>query len=202
MIIVGLTGGIGSGKSTVSEYLREKGCKIIDADEISRAVTGEGGPALEPILMEFGAGVFTEDGKLDRQKMSELVFSDANKRKKLEDIVVTMVINEFHAQIEHLRMKNHRGIVVFDAPLLFEFGLQQFVDETWYVTASLETRVARVVKRDGTTREKVMERIESQMPSYEKEQLADYTINNSFDLKWLYGQVDRLLYRLQAQEEN
>ena len=200
MIIVGLTGGIGSGKSTVSDYLKRKGCLIIDADEISRAATAPGGPALEPILREFGAGVFSEDGTLDRKKMSEIVFSDTISRNKLEDIVVTIVINEFHAQIEHLKEEDYKGIVVFDAPLLFEFGMEKYVDESWFVTASLEIRVSRVVKRDRMTRGEVMDRINSQMPSWEKEKLADYTINNSFDLKWLYDQIDSLLYRLKSKE--
>lgn len=200
MIIVGLTGGIGSGKSTVSDYLKRKGCLIIDADEISRAATAPGGPALEPILREFGAGVFSEDGTLDRKKMSEIVFSDTISRNKLEDIVVTIVINEFHAQIEHLKEEDYKGIVVFDAPLLFEFGMEKYVDESWFVTASLEARVSRVVKRDRITRGEVMDRINSQMPSWEKEKLADYTINNSFDLKWLYDQLDSLLYRLKSKE--
>lgn len=200
MIIVGLTGGIGSGKSTVSDYLKRKGCLIIDADEISRAATAPGGPALKPILREFGAGVFSEDGTLDRKKMSEIVFSDTISRNKLEDIVVTIVINEFHAQIEHLKEEDYKGIVVFDAPLLFEFGMEKYVDESWFVTASLEARVSRVVKRDRMTRGEVMDRINSQMPSWEKEKLADYTINNSFDLKWLYDQIDSLLYRLKSKE--
>lgn len=200
MIIVGLTGGIGSGKSTVSDYLKRKGCLIVDADEISRAATAPGGPALEPILREFGAGVFSEDGTLDRKKMSEIVFSDTISRNKLEDIVVTIVINEFHAQIEHLKEEDYKGIVVFDAPLLFEFGMEKYVDESWFVTASIEARVSRVVKRDRMTRGEVMDRINSQMPSWEKEKLADYTINNSFDLKWLYDQIDSLLYRLKSKE--
>ena len=132
--------------------------------------------------------------------MSEIVFSDTISRNKLEDIVVTIVINEFHAQIEHLKEEDYKGIVVFDAPLLFEFGMEKYVDESWFVTASLEARVSRVVKRDRMTRGEVMDRINSQMPSWEKEKLADYTINNSFDLKWLYDQIDSLLYRLKSKE--
>ncbi|MBQ5440712.1 MAG: dephospho-CoA kinase [Firmicutes bacterium] len=196
MKVIGLTGGIGSGKSTVSNYLKSKGCHIIDSDEISRAVTGPGGPALEPILMEFGVKVFNEDGTLNRKALADMVFSDDLKRKKLEDIVVTMVVNEFHAQVEHLKEEGYEGIVVFDAPLLFEFGLQEFCDETWFVNAGIETRIARVIRRDGATREEVMKRIDSQMPSYEKEQLADHTINNSLDENWLFEQLDRQLYRL------
>ena len=196
MKVIGLTGGIGSGKSTVSNYLKSKGCHIIDSDEISRAVTGPGGPALEPILMEFGVKVFNEDGTLNRKALADMVFSDDLKRKKLEDIVVTMVVNEFHAQVEHLKEEGYEGIVVFDAPLLFEFGLQEFCDETWFVNAGIETRIARVIRRDGATREEVMKRIDSQMSSYEKEQLADHTINNSLDENWLFEQLDRQLYRL------
>ncbi|MBR6472155.1 MAG: dephospho-CoA kinase [Firmicutes bacterium] len=196
MKVIGLTGGIGSGKSTVSAYLRSKGCYIIDADEISRAVTGPGGPALEPILMEFGIKVFNSDGTLDRTALAYQVFSDEEKRKKLEDIVVTMVINEFHAQIEHLKEDGFDGVAVFDAPLLFEFGLEQFCDETWFVNASTETRIARVMRRDGVTRKQVIDRINNQMPSTEKEKLADYIISNSLDEDWLYEQLDRHLYRL------
>ena len=198
MKIIGLTGGIGSGKSTVSDYLRNKGCYIIDSDEISRAATAPGGPALEPILMEFGVYVFNEDGSLNRHAMADLVFSDEERRHKLEDIVVTIVINEFHAQVEHLRAEGYNGIVVFDAPLLFEFGLQKFVDESWLVSASTETRISRVVRRDKISRAEVIARIKSQMPQEEKEKLADYIINNSLDQDWLYEQLDRQLYRLKA----
>ena len=198
MIIIGLTGGIGSGKSTVSDYLSNKGCLIIDSDEISRAATAPGGPALEPILMEFGVTVFNEDGSLDRRKMAEIVFSDEERRHKLEEIVVTIVINEFHAQIEHLKEEKYNGIVVFDAPLLFEFGLQKYVDESWLVTASTEVRIYRVMKRDKVSRNEVIARINSQMPSEEKEKLADYIINNSLDQDWLYDQLERQLYRLRS----
>ena len=201
MIVIGLTGGIGSGKSTVSDYLKNKGCKIIDSDQISRAATAPGGPALEPILMEFGPGVFDENGNLDRHKMADIVFSDEEKRHKLEEIVVTIVINEFLAQIEHLRKEGYKGIVVFDAPLLFEFGLQKHVDESWLVSASTETRITRVMRRDHATRNEVIARINSQMPQEEKEELADYTINNSLDQDWLYEQLERHLYRLRSKEE-
>ena len=197
MKVIGLTGGIGSGKSTVSEYLLRKGYKVIDADAISRAATGPEGPALEPILLEFGAGVFNDDGTLDRKAMADIVFSSDEKRHKLEDIVCTIVKNEFMAEVEHLIEEGHEGPVFFDAPLLFEMGLENSVDESWLVTASVEIRTNRVMKRDGLSREEVMSRIESQMPDIEKELLADHVITNSLDLNWLFEQVDALLSMLE-----
>lgn len=193
MRVIGLTGGIGSGKSTVSEYLVKKGYTVIDADAISRAVTGPEGPALEPILLEFGAGVFNDDGTLDRKAMADIVFSDEEKRHKLEDIVCTMVADEFKAKVEHMTEEGHEEPVFFDAPLLFEMGFEKYVDETWLVTANLETRAARVMKRDGVSREEVMRRIRSQMDDLDKELLADHVITNSLDLSWLFEQVDELL---------
>lgn len=197
MKVIGLTGGIGSGKSTVSEYLARRGYTVIDADAISRAATGPGGPALEPILMEFGAGVFNDDGTLDRKAMAEIVFSDADSRHRLEDIVCTIVRDEAMARIEHLRQEGHESPVFFDAPLLFEMGLEKDMDESWLVTASIETRTYRVMKRDGVTREEVLKRIASQMPDSEKEKLADHVITNSLDLSWLFEQVDELLSMLE-----
>ncbi len=193
MKVIGLTGGIGSGKSTVSEYLVRKGYKVIDADAISRAATGPEGPALEPILLEFGAGVFNDDGTLDRKTMADIVFSDEEGRHRLEDIVCTIVKDEFRARVEHLREEGHRGPVFFDAPLLFEMGFEKEVDESWLVTAGIEIRVGRVMRRDGVTREEVIRRIENQMPDSEKEKLADHIITNSLDLIWLFEQVDALL---------
>ena len=197
MKVIGLTGGIGSGKSTVSEYLSKKGYTVIDADAISRAATGPGGPALEPILMEFGAGVFNDDGTLDRRALADIVFTDEERRHKLEDIVCTLVKDEFMAEVEHLIEEGHKGPVFFDAPLLFEMGLENSVDESWLVTAGIELRAYRVMKRDGLTREEVMRRILSQMPDSEKEELADHVIINSLDLNWLFEQVDVLLSMLE-----
>ena len=193
MKVIGLTGGIGSGKSTVSEYLIKKGYTVIDADAISRAATAPGGPALKPILLEFGAGVFKDDGTLERKAMADMVFASREGRHRLEDIVCTIVKDEFMAQVEHLREEGHEGPVFFDAPLLFEMGLEKDMDESWLVTASVETRISRVMKRDGLSREEILRRIDSQMSDDEKEKLADHVITNSLDLTWLYEQVDALL---------
>jgi dephospho-CoA kinase len=193
MKVIGLTGGIGSGKSTVSEYLIKKGYTVIDADAISRAATAPGGPALKPILLEFGAGVFKDDGTLDRKAMADIAFASREGRQRLEDIVCTIVKDEFMAQVEHLREEGHEGPVFFDAPLLFEMGLEKDMDECWLVTASVETRISRVMKRDGLSREEILRRIDSQMSDDEKEKLADHVITNSLDLTWLYEQVDALL---------
>lgn len=197
MKTIGITGGIGSGKSTVSDYLKKKGYTVLDADEISRALTGPNGPALEPILLEFGASVFDESGCLNRKKLADIVFVDNDKLRKLEKITTDCVIEEIKEQMRHLKEAGFDGILFVDAPLIFEFNLQSLFDETWLVTAGTETRISRVVLRDAISREEVRKRIESQMPESEKEKLADFIINNSLKKDWLIEQVDRLLYRLE-----
>ncbi len=197
MKTIAVTGGIGAGKSTVSDYLREKGYRVLDADEIARAMTGKNGPALEPILLEFGAGVFDEEGNLDRKKLAGIVFDDADKLKKLEKITTECVIAEIREQIKHLEETGFTGILFVDAPLVFEFGIQSMFDETWLVTAGTETRINRVRQRDNMSREEIKKRIEAQMPENQKEKLADFIINNSLKRDWLTEQVDRLLYRLE-----
>ena len=197
MKTIAITGGIGSGKSTVSDYLKEKGYIVLDADEISRAMTGTNGPALEPILLEFGAGVFDEEGNLDRKKLASIVFEDEEKLRKLEKITTDCVIAEIKEQVAHLKEEGFGGILFVDAPLIFEFNLQSMFDETWLITAGMETRINRVRLRDNMNRNDVKKRMEAQMPESEKEKLADFIINNSMKKDWLTEQVDRLLYRLE-----
>ena len=193
MKIIGLTGGIGTGKSTVSRYLKERGLYIIDADEISRSVTAYGGPALGPIMEEFGPDVFISPEELDRKALADQVFTDPEKRKKLEDIVVTMVIDEFLRESEALREEGDTETVIFDAPLLYEFGLEKYCDETWLVSVPLEERIKRVTLRDGADPEDVKARIRNQMSQEEKEKRADVIIDNSGDHDNLYLQLDRLV---------
>lgn len=196
MKVIGITGGIGTGKSTVSNYLRQKGCLIIDADDISRKMTGKGGEALESIREAFGNGIFFDDGSLNRKKLGEIVFSDPIKLQILERITTEVVVKKITNTLEELKNNKFGGVVVIDAPLLFECGMENIADENWLVSADMNIRVSRIMERDGLSEQKIIERINSQMPEDEKKKLADIFLNNSGSIESLYGQIDRLIERV------
>ena len=201
MKIIGLTGGIGTGKSTVSAYLAQKGCKIIDADLISHQMTEAGSPCLAEIKAAFGEDVFLRDGNLDRKKVGRLVFADAEKKKTLEQIITRRVIEKTLRILQDCRAQQE-DLVVLDAPLLFECGMQRYTDETWLVVCRTETRLRRIAARDGLAEEDIQKRIANQMSTEQKEKLADYIIDNSRDLAWLYAQIDTLLAKSEQREKN
>jgi len=196
MKIIGLTGGIGTGKSTVSAYLKEKGCVILDADKMSRQLTAPGGDALPAIRSTFGDEVFYDDGTLDRKKLGSIVFNDADKLKALEEITTQKVVEQTIDGLVRLRKASYNGIVIIDAPLLFECGMQVLAEENWLVTAGLEVRIERIIKRDGLDRQSILDRINNQMNDEEKMTMADYVIDNSGNLESLYQQIDKLIERV------
>ena len=200
MKVIGLTGGIGTGKSTVSAYLREKGCRIIDADRMAHQMTEKGSPCLAEIEAAFGKEFFLEDGSLDRKKLGETVFADPAKKEQLEQIITQKVIEKTLAEIEQYRNRNEK-LVVLDAPLLFECGMQGDTDENWLVTCDKNVRFARITARDGLSSEQIEKRMRNQMPTEQKEKLADRIIDNSRDLPWLHAQVDAQLARLKQEED-
>ena len=158
---IGLTGSIACGKSTVSQYLRQKGCFIVDADAISRALTADGGAALPEIRRAFGDDVFS-GVSLDRAKLGQLVFADAQKRETLNAILHPMILSEIRRQLDRLDAPGQ--IVVGDVPLLFECGMESMFDTVWVVRAARETQIQRLFERDGLSREQAERRIDSQMP--------------------------------------
>ena len=217
---IGLTGGIGSGKSTASAYLREKGIKIIDADELSRQMTAKDGPALPAIREAFGDEFFSSKGELDRKALGAVVFADAGQRQKLEQIVTKAVIERSKELVAEAEAEaggckaarvgcgcgneesrgdgasgdqNYSDLIILDAPLLFECGLQDYMDENWLVAADEDVVVARVMERDGLSEELARDRINSQMPLEDKKKIADKVIANNAGLEELYAQIDSLL---------
>ena len=196
MKIIGLTGGIGTGKSTVSAYLKEKGCVILDADKMSRQLTAPGGAALPEIRKTFGNEVFFEDGTLDRKKLGNIVFNDKEKLKELEKLTTEKVVEQTVDGLVRLRKAGYSGIVIIDAPLLFECNMQVLAEESWLVTTDLEVRIERIMKRDGLDRQNILDRINNQMSDEEKRAIADYVIDNSCSLEHLYRQIDRLIERV------
>lgn len=192
MKVIGITGGIGSGKSTVSNIIKNNNFPLIDCDEISRELTQNDDAVLGEIRRCFGASVFDDNGNLLRQELANIVFSDSLKKKILEDIVVTRVF-----EIVQDDLSKHRSLgtklVFIDAPLLIETGLNRLCDICVLVTADIETRINRVKKRDGISRDKVLERMNNQMPESEKKAFADELIDNSGSIDYLNNSVERLI---------
>ena len=174
--VIGLTGGIGSGKTEAARYLESLGAARFDADEVSRALTAPGGAALPAIRARFGDGVFRPDGSLDRAALGEIVFSSAPHRRALEGIIHPLVQRQM---LEMMDRAGEQGIavVILDVPLLFETGMDALCDETWTLYAPRELQISRVVARDGLTREQAAARIDSQMPAEQRNARATYVVN-------------------------
>ena len=186
---IGLTGGIGAGKSTATDYLVEKGYKVIDCDKVAREVVEPGAPALAALAEAFGPEILDEDGALDREATAKIVFADPEKRKKLDDITHSAIYD-----IIEERSKGHEdGLVFIDAALIFESGLDKELDAVWVVTADEEIRKRRVALRDGMDEDMIENRMKSQMSEEERKSRADEVLDNSGAREDLYGQVDRLL---------
>ncbi len=200
MRIIGITGGIGTGKSTVSRYLRDGGYDVVDADGIAKELASDPS-VLAEIRDYFGDDVITPDGILDRKRMASLVFSDLGKKEMLESIITSRVIQKTAGIIEDYRegrLSPAKNDTVFlDAPTLFETGADRICDEIWLVTCSLETRMERAAKRDASTREDLEARIAAQMPEIEKAARSDEVIYNDGSKEELSDKIDQLLSRLE-----
>lgn len=177
-LLVGLTGGIGTGKSTVSEMFRRLGAIVIDADVLAREVVERGEPALAALVREFG-DVLAPDGTLDRRRVAALVFSDPERRKRLEAIMHPAIRARFARRLDELAARGFDGIVVFDAPVLIESGGHRLMDRLIVVVTDERTQLARLIDRDGFDDAAARRRVASQMPLAEKVKLADYVIDNS-----------------------
>ena len=186
--IIGLTGGIASGKTGASEYLGSLGLGVVDADVISRALTAPGGAALPAIRERFGDGVFTASGELDRRALGDIVFSDADRKKELEGIIHPMVQKQ---ALEAIR-DAAEPIVVLSVPLLFETGMDVLCDEVWVMSVERDAQIMRVMARDRLTREQAIRRIESQMSQEARESRADVVIRTDRDVSETRSQLSAL----------
>ncbi len=191
MKIIGLTGGIACGKTTVAAMLKELGATVLDADEISRGLTAPGGPALPAIREAFGAQVFAPDGTLDRKALASIVFSNGEALCTLNAITHPMVIARLEKGIAACR-ENAVPIVVLDVPLLFEVGAEKLADTTLCVTAPTEVQIRRMQSRNGYTPTEAMERINSQMPVSEKASRSDAVLDTDKPLAQLREEVEKL----------
>lgn len=174
--ILGLTGGIASGKSHVARKLQELGCPVIDADSISRDLTADNGPALPSIRRLFGDAVFRSDGSLDRAALGSMVFADQERLAALNALMHPMIFDEINSRLEAL---SDAPLVVLEVPLLYETGADQSCDEVWTVFVPYEEQLRRLMRRNGLSEQEAARRIASQMPGIEKKRLADRVIDAS-----------------------
>lgn len=191
-MIIGLTGSIASGKSTVANMLSEMGFPIIDADLVARIVVEKGTATLETIKEVFGTQVIHEDGTLNREELGALIFSDPSKRKQLNDIMHPAIREEMLVQRQQLVQQGH-PVIIMDIPLLFESRLQSFVDKILVVTVTEQKQLERLMTRNGFTHEEARLRIQSQLPLSVKEEGADAVIYNNETIEETKQQLQKIL---------
>ncbi len=194
MDVYGLTGGIGSGKSTVAGLLEDYGVPVVSADELSRVVVAPGSEGLEAVIAAFGSEVVDDAGELDRRRMASIVFHDAERRRELEAILHPRIRDRFEQVLDALEKAGHE-VAVYEVPLLFERNLQGEMKAVILVTAPMEDRVARVRTRDDVTETEVRARIAAQMDEDAKRRRADYIVENNGNLDELRREVEFLMSR-------
>lgn len=194
--LVGLTGGMGSGKSTVADMIRARSVPVIDADALAREVVAPGQPALAEITQAWPA-VLAADGSLDRQRLAELVFSDPAARLRLEAITHPRIQERGLAEARALAAQGHR-LACYQAPLIIEAGRARDFDALVLVVAGRGAQVARVMARDGLSRKQALARLRAQLPDAAKRRAATHVVDNRGDLEATRRQVERLLDELRG----
>lgn len=195
--LIGLTGGIASGKTTVSDYIKEQGYPVLDADVYARRVTKKGHRGYHQIIGTFGEVILNGDGEINRQKLGEIIFNDDDKRTELNNIVHPEIRRMMNADEAEYLKESH---VFLDIPLLFENGLDKKCDITVTVYIDRKTQLARLMERNDLSEQDASSRINSQMPLSEKRNLATNVFDNSGSIDELYGQIDGFLKRLESGE--
>ena len=195
MLRIAVTGGIGSGKTAVTDYLESKGYPVIDADRISRAMTASGGKAIPEIRRLFGDEFIKKDGSMDRDKMRSLVYNNEVAMKKLEECTTKVVIRDIDDLLGKLEAENE-PVVFIAAPLLFEQGgSSDDYDAVWLVVADEEIKINRIFLRDSLDKDSASAIMESQLSDGEKSKLSTDILENNDSLESLYERVDNLLLR-------
>ncbi len=194
MDVYGLTGGIGSGKSTVAALLEEYGIPVVSADELSRLVVAKGSDGLAAVVDTFGSELLAATGELDRRKMATIVFRDPHKRRLLEAILHPRIRERFEQVLAALEQAGHK-VCVYEVPLLFEKNLQGDMKAVVLVTAREAVRIARVRLRDDVSEDEVRGRLRAQMDEQDKRSRADYVVENDGDMDDLHREVEFMISR-------
>ena len=191
-MIIGLTGGIATGKSQSSKIFKELGCYIIDADKLSRTLTTKDSKCLKEIVETFGTDILNYNGTLNRKKLGQIVFNDKQAKMDLERIIHPHIIKKTN---EIIAKKYNKTNIIVDAPLLFEVGLDRVCDKVIVIYARYHIQITRFMKRDNLSKEDAIKRIALQMPIEDKMRLADITIDNSGTLIDLKKNI-KFIYRM------
>ncbi len=191
MKVIGLTGGIGSGKSTVARFLAELGAVILDADKIGHKMMLPDGMAWQPVVAAFGRQVVTTNGDIDRKRLGKIVFANPEARSRLNRIMHPLISDLVKARLQEYRQEG-AGVAVLEAPLLLEAGWKSLVDEVWVTTASETTVLKRLRERAGFTEQESLARVRSQLPSDARIKQADIIIDTDCNLDELKARVKKL----------
>ena len=196
-MIIGITGSIGTGKSTVSNYLISKGYSVVDADKISKGAYNIGSNGYKAILEVFGEEILNSNGEVDRKKIKKIVFDNSNMLQRLNMAIHPIIINEIEKEIEILL--ESQNVVFLDAPLLIETELHKKVDKIIVVGCDKNEQINRIIKRDKITADMAISIINSQMSIDEKLKFADYVVYNNSTIENLYSQVDEIILEIKKE---
>ena len=189
-LILGITGNIASGKSTIAGAFAKLGSAMVDADLLAREVVAPGSPVLQQLVVRFGAEVLLDNGELDRERLGQLIFADPAARQELNRIMHPAIAELAIARLQKLKRTPGIPLVVYEAPLLFEANAENRVDKILVVKIDPQVQLQRLMQRDGLDETSAMQRLEAQMPQDEKLARADYVIDNSGSLTAALQQVD------------
>ncbi len=193
MVTLGITGGLGSGKSSACQRLKEKGAVIFDADKIAKEIL-QTVPEVQEKIAEVFSEAIIKNGVVDNQKLAAIAFSNEENQSSLNNIIHPFVIEEFEKERES--MQNREGLLVIDAPLIFESGLDSHLDYTVLIYATYKLRIARAIRRGNLSRDQILKRMDLQMPEEAKRELASFIVENNGSIEHLYEEIDKLYNEL------
>ncbi len=199
-VVIGLSGNIATGKSTVSNILRDHGAVVVDADLIARKIVEKGEPALNEIVRSFGSEILQSDGTLDRKALGDIVFNNPDQLHTLNRIMHFRITSHIKQEIEHFRQRTDKEILTIDAALLFEAGLDKLVDQIWFVDTSEKLQLERLKKRNNFTDDEALKRIKAQHNADFKRHKAHVVIHNNDTLEQLEKEVVHHLRKLKHKE--
>ena len=191
-LVLGVTGNIASGKSTVAKELARRGAAVLDADQLAREVVESGSSVLKRLVKLFGTEILQQDGNLDRDRLGQMVFADVKVRAMLNQIMHPEIAKKSVERLQKLQSNPDLPLIVYEAPLLFEVGAESRVDKVLVVKIDPEVQLKRLMTRDRLSEERAQQRVAAQMPQQQKLERADFIIDNSGSVAKTLEQIDAL----------